>query len=450
MTGIQPLSAGQEGLWLLYGLAPDGVAYNDAGAAQMSPAPDLAILQRAVRALAERHDLLCSRFIEVDGEPRREIGDPDSLRFEVRDVGDIDDEALLDLVRATIKVPYRLEETGPFRFVMWRRAEDAVLMIGSHHIATDAQSNWLLWRDLLEAYWAFSAGREPDWTPLTVSYADHVAHERTLLDSPRREILEGYWRTAVADATAAELPTDRPRPAKRSFVGDAYTRRVPDELVPRIKAAATAAGVTPFAYLLGVFQSLVFRYSGQTDFVIGCPASTRRRGGMREVIGYFVNPLLLRSRFSSTTTFAEAIAAAGVTVSGGMAHASYPTSLLGGQRFNMCFTQVSAGKMTGYLDRIAAGETVEHEGYRLRSLDVPHLEGQFDLTVEITQSTDSLIAAFRYDTDLFDRATIERFVGHFLRLTEVAVSTPDVRVSRASLVDDAERQRLLAMATGSA
>ncbi|MBE1491983.1 condensation domain-containing protein [Plantactinospora soyae] len=476
------LSVGQEALWFLYQLAPESPAYNITLAVRVRTALDVEALGRAVAALVTRHVVLETTFAEVDGVPRQfaasggsggSAADGTGMphpsgqapgRLEIRDVPGVGDEALLGLAGAAGAVPFRLGAGDVFRVVLLRRsAADAVLVVAAHHIVSDATSQWLLLRDLLAAYRGIVAGGAPDWAPLRSGYQDYVEAERALLDSPKRDRLERYWRERCAGVPAGVLPIDRPRPERQTFDGATHHLRLPDDLAARVRTTATAAGVTPFAFLLGVFQSMLFRYGGQDDFAIGCPVATRHGRGLRDVVGYLVNSLVLRSSFAPDATFADAVAGAHRELLAGLAHVGYPFPLLdrmvGASRgagraplFRIAFTMVAADRLDPPLPLVPEGAVVgpeiEYAGLRLAALDVPQLEGQFDLSVELRQSDGSLTGAFRYNTDLFDAATIERLTGHYRRLLEAATVDPARRIDRVSLVDSAQLEMLLALGTG--
>ncbi|MFC0528348.1 condensation domain-containing protein [Phytohabitans kaempferiae] len=457
MDETRPLSVGQESLWLLHKLAPDSAAYNLAGGARMAPAPDVPVLARAVRALSARHDGLRSVFVEADGRPRRAVLPPEANTLDVRDVPEVDDERLWELVLEVTREPFALTGTRagdgpatPFRAVLLRRREDAVFLMVTHHLVTDATSQWLLWRDLIAAYEAYATGAEPDMAPVRASYDDHVAREARLLDSPSGQRMAGHWREVRAGSVAAELPTDRPRPPFQSFQGASVASRLPDEVAEGVRATAARVGVSPFAFLLGTFQGLLYRHTGQPDFTVGCPASTRRAAA-REVVGYYVNPILLRARFARATTFADAAVAANHQVRQGMASAAYPYPLVAreaaGPLFRISVTMVAADRFGATLERAVAGEVMHVAGVKMSYMELPHMEGQCDLTVEFTQDASALLVVFRYDTDLFERATVDRLLEHFVRLVEAGVTDPLTKIAKAPLVSAAERQRLLAMGT---
>jgi hypothetical protein len=454
----RPLSVGQQSLWLLYRLEPDSPAYNDAGAGRLTPGPDVAALARAVRLLLQRHEILRSRFVEIDGLPTR-IEEPRGTALEVRRVDGVDAATLLRAVNELAKQPFDLERTGPLRIVLLQRETDAVLVVVNHHIATDAASQWIIWRDLLDSYAAFAQGRHPELVPLTGSYHDHVIAEQRLLTA-KREQLEQYWRGVCAGVEAAELPLDRPRPHRRSAPGATTSRRLSDDLVNGVHRTAAELGVTPFALLLGVFQSLIYRHTSQSSFLIGCPTTTRRQRRAIGVVGYFVNTLVIRADFEPRTTFAEATKRAAQQIMSGAAHVGFPYPLLqqldaGRTRarrsafFRIAVTMVSASRYGAALDDLADGKQVTSVGgLRMEVIDVPRLEGQADLNVEITRSTNSLTLVFRYDTGLFDEVTIVRLLDSYLRLVEAAVTDAAVPVTAVSVMSAAERAQMLAFGAG--
>lgn len=463
--GTRRLSVGQEALWFLYRLAPDSAAYNVSLAVRVRGGVDIGRLSDAVQAVVTRHDLLSSVFFEVDGDPVRAVLPADTVPLLVRDVAGVDEEALPELAARECAAPFRLSTEGALRVVLLRRtAEDAVLVLVAHHIATDATAQWLVLRDLLTAYQARVRGTTPDWPVLRAGYDEHVAAERALLatDSDR---LERFWLAACAGSEPAVLPTDRPRVGQAVPSGATRALRFADGLGTRLRTAAAAHRVTPFAYLLGAFQGLLYRFSGQDDFVIGCPTTTRLRPGTRELVGYLVNTMLLRATFDPATTFADAARAAQQRIFRGMAHLGYPFALLARSgelgraehrfaAYRIAFTMIAVDRLDPPLPMVPEGRWVggeiEYRGLRIALLDLPQQEGQSDLSVEMRLGAASLGGVLRYRAELFEPSTIDQLAGHFGTVLAAAVRTPDLPVSQLSLVDDVELARLLSFGAGTA
>ncbi|MEO3743410.1 condensation domain-containing protein [Plantactinospora sp. B5E13] len=453
--GDRRLSMGQEALWFLYRMAPESAAYNVLLAVRIRTAVDPPRLQRALTAVAERHDVLRSTIVDQAGTPVRRIGPADRVRLVVRPTPA---EEFTTAARTVAAEPFRLDREVPLRAVLLRDGPaDAVLVLVTHHIASDATSQWLLARDLFRAY--ESDGALP---PLPGGgFEAAVAAERALLDSDRRPVLERYWRDLCAGVPAAELPADRPRPATPVFRGASHTVWFPDPLADRVRVAARDCGVTPFALLLGALQAVLHRYTGLTDFLIGCPVSVRFRRELRDVVGYLANSTVLRAHFDREATFASTARAAYREVAQAMAHAGFPypalTALLGPARsapvFTVAVTLLAADRLDPPLPMVPPGEVegaeVEYAGLRLALLDLPQMEGQFDVLVELrTSGTGGLSAVVKYDANLFEPPTVERFAAAYTRFVEVAAGDPDTLVSRTPLVDPAELRALLALGTG--
>lgn len=456
------VSVGQEALWFLHRMAPDSSAYNVAAAVRIRTAVDLGTLRRALAATAQRHDMLRSSFTEDDGRLRRAVSASALPELNVREAGRIDDAELHAFVRSLSTEPFDLTRSA-FRADLIRRTDhDSVLLLTAHHIATDAYSQGIVLRDLLDAYGA--GGTTSSAKPLRLTWDDHVVAEQELLASPRRAELEAYWRDVCARAPRVlDLPTDRPRPPRQTFEGDTYELRLPDDVTARLREAAFGAGVTPFVLLLAAFQSTVHRHSGQDDFLVGWPTTTRAGHKAGRTVGYFVNSLALSAHFDRSTTFTGLFRSLDEQIKQGIGRVGYPFALLPKALglphdpsrppiTQVAATMVTTNRLDPLNDLLATGEAagleLEVGGLRVTAFDVPQQEGQCELSVEFLQSTTSLRISFRYHTQLFDRSAIERLARHFQRFTEAAVADPDRRVADVSLVDAAELARLVALGSG--
>jgi hypothetical protein len=456
------LSVGQEALWLLYRMAPRSAAYNVAWAMRVRGPLDFAALGRAFGIVAERQDLLRSRFVERGGVPRRIVCDEPLTPLEIRDGAGADDERVRELVRDEIARPFELETGGAARLVLIPvGTEDAALVLVTHHIATDFASLSLVVRELFEAYQAVRAGTDPDWRPSRHTYDDFVTAERRLLDSPRGEEMAAYWRSALAGApTELALPLDRPRPAERRYRGAVHTFQLPADVVAGLQPAARALRVTPVRHLIGVFQALVQRYTGQDDLLVGCDTASGMSLSHKGVAGYYANRVVLRARCDEFTTFADLVTGVHRQLTEGAPYTDFPFSMLHralglSSRSGATLTQAAVSMITvNPADPLVAlatrsnGSAVDHAGLSLTALDMPQQAGQSDLTLEVIRSRTSVHCAVKYDADLFLPGTIRRLGEHFVRLLRVAADNPGRRVSAVGLVDQTERERLLAFATG--
>lgn len=434
-TAELPISVGQHALWMLHRLAPGSAAYNDAGAARFIPEPDVSVLAEAVDIVTERHDLLRSRFVEDDGVPVRLV-DATGPGLQVDDVGAVDDRQLADLVAAVAGEPYDLARRGTARFRLLRRdAGDAVLVCGNHHIASDAASQFVLWRDLLVAYQARSAGRRPELPALTWTWNDQVAAERRTLAGPQRARWTSYWRTVGRQVPAGELPSDRPRPARPAYQGGTVTVEVPAALERAVRDRAMALGVTPFAVQLAALQALIQTTGAARDFLIGCPMSLRRSRSTLGAVGYYVNMVLLRATVDPDGSAADLVQAAARELRAAASAAALPYPHIvraldrgrdAGPPYRIAITQVDA-RLAFPPDRF--------DGV-VQPFDVPRLQGQYDLGVEVARGEHSSQIAFRYDRELFTESTIHRYLATYLRILDAVAGRPGTPVGRLDAVVD--------------
>ncbi|MEU5956282.1 condensation domain-containing protein [Streptomyces sp. NPDC047525] len=449
MADIRPLSHGQEAQWFLHQLVPGATAYHTGVAVRISRSPDPAVLARAVDLLAVRHDMLRSTFGIEAGRPVRRVAPVGTLRLEHREAGAMSDEALRTEVAAALTAPYRLEEESAFRFVLWTRTTgDGVLLVGGHHIATDAASDTVLLRDLLRLHESCATGGDPGLPVLRGGFDDEVAKEQALLASPRGADLGRYWQGVCRGSAAAELPTDLPRPATQSLAGDTCRVTVPAATAARLRDAARAAGVTPFALLLGSFQALLYRSTRRRDFLVGAPLTTRMSTNSRHLVGNFINTVVFRAEITPVTSFRDLAESVMEQVKSGVDAIRYPFSLVardlgrapGAERarvygitFNMLSTAHLEPALRPVLDAGRPDATTEYAGLAVGPYPLPQQEGQLDLGVDVVQGADTLTVDFRYDGALFERETVERLAHHYLRAVEIATDDPATHVARAPL-----------------
>ncbi|MCK9877841.1 2,3-diaminopropionate biosynthesis protein SbnA [Frankia sp. Ag45/Mut15] len=436
---------------MLNQLHPDSSAYTILNATRVRSELDLPVLARALAHLLVRHDWLASTFDEVHGQPCRFPLDPQMIRLDVRDVGPVTEQELYAQVRALARRQFALATEAPFRISLLRRTPaDTALVLTFHHIVADATSQALVLRDLLDGYARLLA--DPTSAPEVPrsGYAEYVQAEQALLASPRGARMARYWRQLRTGAETATLPTDRPRPRLSARSGASCLIGLPPAAGSGVRRAAERLDVTPFALLLGVFQVLVHCYTGRQAQVLACNASNRTSPATRELVGYLVNPLLVRFEIGTTSTFTEVIRLAQRQILTGLANIGYPTMLDNGhpgmQAPNLAFTLIAVDRLRPHLPFAPSGGVlgpeVSYRGLRLTKIDLPHMEGQFDLNAEVRLDGDQLSVVFRYDVELFDHATVARFGTSFARLLGTALADLDARVGRVSLLDHAELQQL--------
>ncbi|MFF2045912.1 condensation domain-containing protein [Kitasatospora sp. NPDC058170] len=456
MNTVHPLSHAQEAQWFLQELSPDSGAYNAGLAVRVNSAVDVAALAQAVAALGPRHGMLRSRFTLAEGLPARLESSTSPLRLTVREHPGVTAERLHAAVRAELTAPFALRADVPFRIALLTNGpEDAVLLVAGHHIATDAVSNTLLLRDLLQEYGRITGAPHTAPRPLPAGYDDHVDKERRLLASARGTGMARYWQGVHRGSAPAALPTDRPRPPVQSFTGETLRVTAGPELTDAVADLAAATGATRYAALLGVFQAVLHRHTRQRDFLVGVPTTTRLSSRMRDVVGNFMNTVVVRARPQPRSTFRAYVLAADEQLKHGMEAARYPFSLIaraaGTQRaagrsplyqitFNLLATAHFDAALQPVLDTTRPERLTHHAGLVLSPYHLPQQEGQLDLAVDVLQGGDALAFDFRYDTHLYERESVQWLSGHFLRAIDIAARNPDSIVAAARFWDAATPQ----------
>jgi amino acid adenylation domain-containing protein len=446
--GPAPLSFAQERLWFLDQLEPGGSAYNIGRAYALGGALAPAALAHALGEIVRRHEALRTRFTTLDDRPvqvtdpagrwQLPLADLSSLPAAVRET-----EAQR-LAGGTVRRAFDLARGPLLRTVLLRRGPDEhLLLVAMHHIVSDGWSLSLFARELAELYRGFAGGAAPVLPEMAVQYADYAVWQRERLASGAlADQLLAYWRRQLAGAPPVlELPTDRPRPAVQSFRGDVRQLALPAATAAELRAFAWRAGATPFMALLAVLTALLSRYSGQSDVVVGSPIAGRNRSELECLIGFFVNTLVLRSQWRGDPPLGDLVALARRATLAAHAHQELP--------FERLVAELSPVRNLGQTPLFQVLFNLQHPapeprlpGLLLAPLEVVRRESRFDLEVEVADGAVPL-CRFRYDSDLFDGATVARMTGHFANLLGALLADPGCRLAAAPLLAAGERQQLL-------
>jgi amino acid adenylation domain-containing protein len=440
------LTPGQRALWFVHQLAPASAAYTIAQAVWVRGALDIGALRRAFQALVDRHPALRTTFAALHGEPSQQIQLHVEVSFQVADSANWGEAALHDRLIAEAQRPFDLQRGPLLRVCVFPRSAGVhALLLVVHHIIADLWSLTIMTRELSDRYTAERSGIAATLTPLRATYGDYRRWQSDMLAGPRGEQLWDYWRTQLAGAPAAlELPTDRPRPPLQTYRGAAHIFHLNANLTHRLSALAHAAGATLYTTLLAVFQVLLFRYTGQADLLVGSPAAGRSRAEFANVVGYFVNPLVLRTDLSGQPTFGAALDRVRQTVLAALAHQDYPFVLL----VERLQPERSPGNSPLFQVLFVLQNAHVLNDARLGDLHIEALPldqqiAQFDLTLLIAEGQPELACTFQYNVDLFETTTILRMAGHLATLLEGIVATPGWRICDLPLLTNAERQQLL-------
>ncbi|HEX5751790.1 MAG TPA: amino acid adenylation domain-containing protein, partial [Archangium sp.] len=438
--GPMPVSFAQQRLWFLEQLQPGGALYNTPATVRIEGELDVAVLERAINALVQRHEALRTSFADAAGEPRQQVLPEQTIQLRRVDLRAIvpatRDEEILRHVREEVQRPFDLR-SGPMLRISLLELEPRVhvMVMVMHHIISDGWSTSIFIREVAASYSAFSRGEAPVLPELPIQYADYAAWQRGWLQGEALEAQLSYWRQQLAGIPAAlELPTDHPRPAVPGARGARLYRVLPRELLERLGGFAQREGVTPFMVLLAAFQALLSRYSGQLDIPVGTDIANRNRSETEGLIGFFVNQLVLRSKLEGNPSVRDFLARVRETTLGAYAHQDLP--------FEELVKALNPERSTSRSPLFQVKLTLQNEplpsldmsGLTIRALPLDAGVARHDLTLFCREGDEGLHCNWEYSTDLFEGPTVERMAGHFQRLLEEMLAHPQRPVSTLSLL----------------
>ncbi|HZO71112.1 MAG TPA: amino acid adenylation domain-containing protein [Ktedonobacteraceae bacterium] len=452
-----PLSFAQQRLWFLDQMQPESPFYNIAVAFHARGTLNVCALEASVYELLRRHEILRTTFA-LDGEqPVQVIAPMLSLPLPIIQLGTERDEpgcflgedecrALITrLCNEEARRPFDLR-TGPLIRVSILRLskQEHVLLLTLHHIVADGWSVDIFLQELSVLYRGRVQGQPVTLPPLAIQYADYAIWQRYWLQGEILERQLAYWRQQLDNApTLLELPTDRPRPAIQTYNGACHTFLLPLALLQRLRLLSRGEGVTLFMALLAGIQALLFRYTGQTDIVVGTPAGGRIQRETEGLIGLFLNTLVLRTQVSGDLTYHRLLERVRNVALEAYMHQDLPfEKLVDEMHIERSLSHTPLFQILLTLQQ-ATVSPVDLYGLRLESLLSTTATAKFDLSFELFETSSGLYGLLTYNTDLFDGTTIERMVGHLQTLLEDCVARPDIALIELNLLTRAEQQQLL-------
>jgi natural product biosynthesis luciferase-like monooxygenase protein/amino acid adenylation domain-containing protein len=456
-----PLSYNQRALWFLHQLAPESAAYNIASLVRIDSDLNVSALRRSFQSLVDRHESLRTTFgVTAEGEPIQRIHEHLELCFEEENVAAWSAADLNSYLEEDVRHPFDLEHGPLLRIKLLKRSDhEYVLLLVLHHLITDLWSLSVLVNELGILYLAESAGTQVTLPPLALQYSDYSRWQTELLAGPGSERLWSYWeKQLTGELPVLNLPTDRPRPPLQTYQGASHPFELSAELTQRLNELSRAHGATLYMTLLAAFQTLLHRYTSQEVILVGSPTAGRSVAELGGLVGYFVNPVVLRADFSGDPTFGEFLAQVRQTALSAFEHQDYPFALLveklQPQRdpsrsplFQTMFvfqkTSVLRDEGLALFALGEAGARLELGGLSIESLSLPQRTAQFDLTLNVTETQKGLAATLEYNKDLFEAATIERMAGHLQVLLEAITTNPAAHLSSLPLLTPAERQQTI-------
>jgi amino acid adenylation domain-containing protein len=448
-----PLSFAQQRLWFLDELEGGSTnAYNIPVVLRLQGTLDQDRLERCFNEIIRRHESLRTTFETncATGTTEQVIHHSLPVRLEVIDLSEGSADERVARARALAnekaQIPFDLS-TGPLlrASLLSLASDDHVLLLTIHHIVSDGWSVGVLIKELIALYEAFTRGEESPLPELQIQYADFAHWQRNRLKGDVLDRQLAFWRNQLsAPLPVLELPTRAPRPSRHSVDGAVRVWELPRDITEGTKNLSQEEGATLFMTLLAAFKVLLSRYSSQLDLLVGTPIANRNRAELEPLIGLFINTLVLRTDLSADPSFKQLLARVKEVALGAYANQDVPFEKLVEELqperdlARTPFFQVMFVMQNAPMPALRMGEVT------MSPLVIEGATSKFDLTLSIMEEADGNLSGWlEYNTHLFDKAMIERMIGHYNTLLRGIIENPEERVSRLPILTHSERGQLL-------
>jgi natural product biosynthesis luciferase-like monooxygenase protein len=454
-----PLSYGQRAMWFLHQLTPVSAAYNIYSAVRLEHELDPDLLRSALHIILERHPILrCKIVVHEEGEPVQQSAATFAF-FEHADVADWSNQNLEQHLSELAYQPFDLEHGPLLRLYHWRRhPSESILLLVVHHIVADFWSLAILARDLVACYQELqSLGSVRPASP-SYRYQDFIHWQRSYLEGSQAADDWAYWQEQLAGAPfVLDLPADRPRPPVQTYVGASEHLCIGEPLTRQLQSLSQSGGATMYMLLMAAFQTLLFRYTQQADILIGSPVAGRTRSEFADVVGYFVNPLLIRTRFTGDPLFTDIVQQVRQTVIEALRHQDFPFALLAERLqpkrdpsrtpiFQVMFIyQQTPLWMDSHFAGLALSgrnNVASVGGLTLESIPLAEQPAQFDMTLVAVETRQGMEFSLLYNRDIFDATTAQSMLVHLQQLLKSIAENPERRISHLPIMTSDETRRL--------
>lgn len=444
--GSIPLSFPQELFWYVQQLQPDSPVYNIVDAVVLHGSFDASAIQRSVNEVVRRHEILRTVFKDVKGIPVQDV--LENLELQVREVDlttlspDERESAWRETLRANGQEPFDLSRAPLMRatVIRWHAHEQRLILV-LHHILSDEWSMEIIHHEIKELYRAFVKNEAPQLLPLPIQYKDFALWQRDDIQGKSLKEQIDYWKQELSGAPVTlDLPADRPRPPRQSFRGDVQRFSLPYDVLVKLTLLSQQERATLFMTLEASFAALLYRYTQQNDILIGTPISCRTHSNTEDLVGCFLNSLILRTQIDEKTSFRSLLQQTRRRALAAYVHSDMPLSKLVAELaperdpsrsplFQVMFILHNKG-----VSQVA--NVSRSEGFTTGT-------SKFDLSLIISEGERGLDGMIEYSTDLFNAGTIQRMSQHYVRLLESIGNAPDEPISQLPMLGESERKLLL-------
>ncbi len=444
---VFPTTVAQRRFWLLDQIEPGNPALNVPLAARLAGRLDRALIERAVNEIVRRHEILRTSFRMIEGEIMQVIHSERHIALDWYDITncpgpECEDRVHQLMIQEGVR-PFVLSKGPLLRGGLIKiRDDEHVLMLTMHHIGCDGWSNGVLMKEVAQIYSAFMLGVE-NYPELPLQYADFAQWQEEWLKGPDAAKQLQFWRSQLKGTLPVlNMPTDRPRGAQRSHAGAIHTLLLPSGLGEALKSLCSREDITPFMLFFATYATLLFRYTGNTDIIVGSPAANRTQADLENLIGLFANPLVLRLDLSGNPTFRMLLSRVKELSLEAFANQSYP--------FEKLVEEIQTNPARAGLPWLQAyfvfqkafmtpQQMPELSLNPLRSISPGAM---FEWSLGVLERNEGIRLQLEYNTDLYDQSTIDRMLHHFQRLLEGILADSSARICELPIMTPEEVRQL--------
>ncbi len=443
------LSFSQQRLWFLDQFEPQSPLYLLPAALRLKGPLNVKALEQSLNEITRRHEALRTTFGMANDGPIQLVHEPCDWRIPFTDLESFPEHeregTAASIVRQDMETPMSLVQGPLFRTQLLRLAnDDHIIIVTMHHIVSDGWSMQIFIRELAVFYEEFCSGRSPSLPSLRLQYADFAARQRQSVQGAAFIQQLEYWKKQLAGIPLTlELPLDRARPAHKTFNGAAVRFTLSQELSKEVAHLSRREGATLFMTLLAAYYVLLYRYTSQEDIVVGTPIANRNRREIEELIGFFINNLVMRVKLSGDSTFLEVLKKVREASLDAYSHQDVPfEKLVEELQPERSLSHSPLFQVVFHLQNVLTDE-LKLRGLSIGMVDAPITRAKFDLVLTVTEAPEGLRGLLAYNTDLFEAETATRLVTHFQTLLESAVFNPQSQIAGLPMLTSSEQRRML-------
>ncbi len=441
------LSFAQQRLWFLEQLQPGNSAYNISTTVRLSGVLNVEILTHSISEIISRHEALRTIFTTMAGQPVPVIIPSPNFTLPIIDLRKIPLSAreteAIRLAKEEFRRPFDLTEWPLLRVSLLQlNTAEYVLILTMHHIISDLWSMGILIQELVTLYKTLSDGKSSPLPSLPIQYADFAIWQQEWLQGEVFQAQLSYWKQQLGhNLPILKLPTDRPRVDVSTSKGATYSFWLSPKLYEDVKTLSLQEGVTLFMTLLAAFETLLNRYTGQDDIVVGTDVANRNSAKTEGLIGFFVNLLVLRTNLSGNPSFREVLKRVREVALGAYAHQDLPfAKLVEELRPDRSASSTPLFQVLFVLQNVPM-PTVEVSGLQLTSMEIDNELAKFDLALFLTETESGIVGNWKYNADLFDASTIIRISEHFAIFLQSIIAQPDARINSLEILTEMEKKQ---------